>query len=112
MGLLELQTLLKDWTEDRPLVAQNNTLEALQSLLRQEMNEFDESPDPTEAADLIIFVLNIANLMGWDMDEEVRTKVAFNHARYPSKDFQDGSYEEARLRGKAREKEVKPLFYD
>lgn len=40
----------------------------------------------------------------------VMTKIAFNHARYISADFQEGSYEEARLKGKQREVEVKNDF--
>jgi hypothetical protein len=75
------------------------------------MVEFEETPTPDELADICIFALSIANLMGWDMNEEIRTKVAYNHTRYIAKDFQEGDYETARLKGKAREKEVKQIFY-
>jgi len=112
MGLTELQTLLKDWSTDRPLVHQNNTLEKLLTLLQAEMVEFEESPDPTELADILIYALSIGNLMGWDMDQEVREKVALNSIRFPASSFQEGNYTEARLEAKRNERKIIDEFYE
>lgn len=106
-----IQEMLNNWSLDRPTIAKNNTLERLQALLEGEMQEFKESPDPTEAADLIIFTLSIANLMGWDMDKEVREKISLNLLRYPSSSFQEGDYEDSRLECKKNEKPILEEFY-
>lgn len=84
-------------------------------LLQGEVQEASESLDDTEnlaseLSDIVIFTLTLANQYGFDMDEQIRRKVAYNLARYSAVDFQ-GDYEQARLKGKAREKDVKPLFY-
>lgn len=111
MERLVLQDLLKYWVEDRPVIKSNNNLETLQTLLKQEVEEFEESPDPTELSDIIIYALSIANLMGWDMDEEVREKIALNHLRFQAKDFQDGDYGESRKISKDNEREIIEEFY-
>jgi hypothetical protein len=89
---------------------QVNTREFILELLKGEIQEFEENPTWDEVADLVIFTITLANQMGLDVDEIVRTKIAYNHARYPAKDFQKGDYNEARLRGKQTENLWKPVF--
>lgn len=89
---------------------QVNTREFVLELLKGEIKEFEETPTWDELADIVIFSLTLANQMGLDVDEIVRTKIAYNHARYPAKDFQEGDYEEARQRGKQTEVIWKPVF--
>ncbi len=114
----EIQGMLQNFSLDRPSLLENNTPEKIVSLLHGEVTEAGESLDDlenlaSEISDVVIFALTLANSYGFNMDEEVRTKIAMNLARYEAKDF-DGSitYEEARLKGKAREKWVKPMFYN
>ena len=114
-SLTEISQMLQDFSEDRPSLKENNTPKVLMKLLAGEVAEASESLDDpenlaSELSDVIIFALTIANQYGFDMDEEIRTKIAYNHARYNAVDFQ-GDYEQARLKGKSREKEVQPLFY-
>lgn len=115
-SLTEISQMLQDFSEDRPSLKQNNTPKKLMSLLKNEVVEAEESLDdltnlPSELADIIIFALSIGNLYGFDLSEEVLTKIAYNHSRYNAVDF-GGDYEEARLKGKEREEWVKPMFYD
>lgn len=109
--MLEIQIILDHFQKDRSAFQRTNTLEFLIQALRGELEEFARDPSGQELADLIIYSLNIANALGLDAEEEVRTKIAFNHARFPSYEFQDGDYNEARLRCKKTEVIWKPVFY-
>ncbi len=118
--MLEIQGILQNFASARKSLEENNTKERLMNLTEGEIAETRESLErgdvenlKQEIADSIIFLLTIANLHGFDMGEEILTKIAYNTARYQASDF-DGSipYEEARLKGKAREKWVKPMFYN
>ena len=107
----ELQQTLQDFQDDRPTMKEANTLPFLLRLLRQEIDEFEESPTGDEMADILIFSLTIANLMGIDADAEVREKIAFNLTRYQARYFQSGNYEESRQKVKEEEKAWKDDFY-
>jgi len=109
----ELQSIARNFTDDRPTLTNNNTHERIIDLLYLEVDEVrDASPDElaSELADIVLFTISLANLNDIDLEEATKTKLAFNNSRYISKDFQDGSYEEARLKGKVREIEVKKDF--
>lgn len=108
---MEIQTILKDFQIDRPTMNKANTIEFLLQLLKGEVQEFEESPTEDEIADILIFALNITNAMGLDADEIVRTKIAYNSARYPSYEFQDGDYNDARKKCKGTEVIWKKVFY-
>ena len=115
-SLTEISQMLRAFSEDRKSLKEHNTPEKIIKLLKQEVQETEESLQdstnlPSEIADLIIFSLTLANLHGINIEEEVLTKIAFNMARYQASDF-NGDYEEARLKGKAREEWVKPMFYN
>lgn len=114
--LLIIEEALANFSKDRPTLNQNNTPERLLELLEGELQELKEAKNLEEAqleiADLIIFSINLAHALGMDIHPVIMEKIAFNHARYISADFQDGSYEEARRRGKQREIEVKKDFAD
>lgn len=107
----ELQQILQDFQDDRPTMKEANTLPFLLKLLRQEIDEFEDSPTGDEMADILIFALTIANLMGIDAEPEVREKIAFNMTRYQAKYFQEVNYEESRQKVKEEEKVWKDDFY-
>lgn len=120
VSLTEISAMLLDFSEDRPSLKENNTPLNLVDLTANEILEVKKAIESgdlqeigQELADVVIFIGSIANVYGIDLTQEILTKVAYNIARYSAKDF-DGSipYEEARLRGKAREKWVKPMFYN
>lgn len=116
VSLTEISAMLRVFSEARKSLEENNTPEILAGLLIREAIELQESlEDPKnlaqEIADVIIFAMSIANIYGFDMGEEILTKIAYNTARYQASDF-EGDYESARLRGKAREEWVKPMFYE
>lgn len=118
MALLELQTILQNWTKDRPALEKNNTPEQILILLQNEVIEASQSLTDTEnlaseISDVIILALTLANQYGFNMDLEIREKLAFNTGRYSSDLFQGGDYEEGRLKAKQMEKEYfKRDFYN
>ena len=109
MGLEQIQSILADFSSDRPTLQENNTKERLLGLLSGEVaeameNGLDRVEFGRELADIIIFALSLANLEGINMDEEVREKIAFNHTRYTADKFQSGEYERGRVEAKRDEK--------
>lgn len=115
-SILEIQEMLQNFSLDRPSLLKNNSPEQIIRLLQNEVVEAADSLTDTnnlagEISDIVIFALTLANEYGFDMDDEVRTKIAFNNARYSAIDFQE-DYEQARIKGKAREVWVKPMFYE
>jgi hypothetical protein len=112
----EIQKMLRDWSADRPVIEANNTPQRIIELLKGEVVEAEESLEDrehlaSEIADILIFTLGLANLYGFDMDAEVREKIALNILRYPSSSFQDGDYESSRLNCKKKEKPIISEFY-
>lgn len=117
MALLELQTMLQNFKLDRRTMADNNTPKRIVSLTRIELDEVEESLDnpehlKTEIADCLIFLLTLAGDYGFDMEAEIRTKIALNLLRFPSSSFQEGNYEESRLECKRKEKPIIEEFYE
>lgn len=116
-SLTEISQMLQAFSEDRPTLKENNTPERIIELLQNEAVEAAESLTDTEnlaaeIADIVIFALTLANHYGFDMDLEVRDKVAFNTGRYSADLFQDGDYEEGRLKAKQVERDYfKRDFY-
>ena len=113
----ELQKIVSDFVDDRPTLKENNTLERVFFLLSQEMDEVGEDLHNgetigSELADLIFFILTLANIHGIDMEAEFREKTAWNHIRYQAHLFQDGDYEDARKEAKENERKYKNEFYD
>lgn len=117
-SIAEIQEMLRNFSIDRPTLAENNNPERIINLLQNEVVEAAESLTDTEnlaseISDIVIFALTLANLYGFDMDEEVREKIAFNIGRYSSDLFQEGDYEEARLKAKQIERDYfKRDFYN
>lgn len=110
--MLEIQRMVDNYKVDRPVMNRQDTFERLVFLLREEVDEFTSEPSGQELADIIFCSLALANDLGLDIEKEVREKMAYNMLRYVAEDFQQGEYSEARRRSKAREKEVKPMFYN
>ena len=108
---MEIQTILKDWRDDRKILAERNTVPNLIKMLDAELEEFKADPNRTELADLGIVILNIALEMGLDLEVEIREKIALNTLRFPPSAFNSGDYEENRARCKSVEKEVIADFY-
>lgn len=99
----ELQQLVGDFLADRPAMQSNNTFHTTVDLLRGEVDELveahpngDNKDIAQEVADVFIFALTLANLLGVDVDTEVREKIAYNHTRYNAKTFAELPYAEAR----------------
>lgn len=115
-SLLEIQGMLQNFSLDRPTLSENNTPQRIIELLQNEAVEAAESLTdmenlPGEIADIIIFALTLANKYGFDMDQEVREKIAVNTIRYQVKFFQEGDYEESRKYVKSIEKPILEEFY-
>lgn len=94
---------------DRPVMAANNDLRRMIEMAERETDEIYHALDnnhtkdeiASEIADATIFLLNALIQMGRDPEEEIMTKVAYNHVQHPAYLY-DGSipYAEARLQGK------------
>jgi len=117
----ELQKLVGNFLADRPAMGKNNTFHATVDLLRGEVDELveahpngDNKDIAQEVADVFIFALTLANLLGVDVDSEVREKIAYNHTRYNAKTFVELPYTEAREQSRDCVKNThwKQLFYD
>ena len=114
--MLEVQTMLGDFTADHPVMGANNTPERLCDLLDGETAEMRaELNNPAklaaELADVVIFALSIANSYGFDMEVEIREKIALNMIRYPAAKFQEGEYPAIRKECKALEGPIIAEFY-
>lgn len=100
----ELQALVGDFLADRPTMKANNTFHTTVDLLRREVDELveahpngDNKDIAQEVADVFIFALTLANILGVDVDAEVREKTAYNHTRYKAENFKEGTdYDEGR----------------
>ena len=99
----------------------NNTFHATVDLLKGEVKELveahpngDNKDIAQEVADVFIFALTLANILGVDVDAEVREKIAYNHTRYNAKTFQETEYAQAREQSRDWVKDThwKQLFYD
>lgn len=117
----ELQKLVGDFLVDRPAMQKNNTFHATVDLLKGEVEELveahpngDNKDIAQEVADVFIFALTLANILGVDVDAEVREKIAYNHTRYNASAFQEQDYTEARSEARDWVKDThwKQLFYD
>lgn len=105
------QDMVRDFTDDRPTMKENNqSTDRMIELLQQEMDEIKEVLDDPEhlareLVDSIFFIMTIANLKDIDLESEFREKVAYNMVRYEARFFQDGDYDESRKRVKQRERD-------
>lgn len=102
------QTMLADFLKDRPVMEANNTFQAVVELLLGEVDELkdahvngDNKDIAQEVADVFIFAYTLANILGVDVDTEVREKIAYNMTRYTAGNFQKGDYKEARDQSRA-----------
>ena len=117
-SLQEIQTMLQNFSLDRPTLQKQNTPEQIILLLQNEVVEASQSLTDTEnlateIADVVILALTLANSFGFDMDLEIREKISFNNARFSSDMFQAGSYDDAISQGKRVEKDyLKRDFYN
>jgi len=105
------QRIVRNFLLDRPTMAQNNNdHQRMAQLLTEEVNEVLEVLDnpeklASELVDCIWFIMTIAEIKGINLEDEFKTKSAFNLVRYQSKYFQEGDYDEARARVKREEPE-------
>lgn len=116
MGLSHLQEMLYNFKSDRKTMEANNTPQKLVELTKRELVEVSEvlhDPDKlkTEIADCMILLLTLAGDYGFDMEAEIREKVAANIVRYEARYFQDGDYDESRKFVKSIEKPILEQFY-
>ena len=109
----EYQQMVRNFLDDRPVMRKNNTHKRVVELLHGEVDEVrGAGPEELawELADVVFFVMTLANMHDIDLGEALREKTAFNLSRFPSSDFQEGDYSEARLKGKLRESIIKKDF--
>lgn len=99
----ELQVMIGDFLEDRPAMKANNNFENVVQLMLDEVEELkgahingDNKDIAQEVADVFIFAITLANILGVDIESEIREKVAYNHTRYTAADFSKGDYDQAR----------------
>ena len=114
-----LESLVKNWLDDRPTLRANNTPEAVCDLLIGECKELQVvvaqylqsevciQEVEQEVADILIFAITLCVTLGIDFQEAVKTEMAFNYARYPAVVFQSGDYEKTRQFCKRRERQKK-----
>lgn len=116
-----VQQMLADFLKDRPVMETNNTFHAVVELLVGEVDELkeahvngDNKDIAQEVADVFIFAYTLANILGVDVDTEVREKIAYNMTRYTAGNFQQGEYAESRdeSRDWVKDTHWKQLFYD
>lgn len=116
-----VQQMLADFLKDRPVMETNNTFHAVVELLVGEVDELkeahvngDNKDIAQEVADVFIFAYTLANILGVDVDTEVREKIAYNMSRYTADNFQQGEYAEGRDKSRDWVKDThwKQLFYD
>lgn len=94
------------WIDDRPTIKENNTLDALRSLMIGEAEELlEEGANLTEeTADVMIYAISIFRHLAVEagvdtetfIQQAVMEKVAMNHLQYEAHRFADGDYEEQR----------------
>lgn len=107
----KLETIVftqKNFYEDRPVMkAHNSDPIELANLLMAEVRELAEAIEegdvdniPRELADVFIFTLSMASMFEVDIYAEVMEKIMRNYLKYPARNFQEGTYEEARATSK------------
>lgn len=115
----ELQQIMSEWLKDRPVMYRHNDFHNVVDLLRGEVDELvdahpngDNQEIEQEVADVFIFALTFANILGVDAETAVREKIAYNNTRYVASEFQVGDYDEARARcrGWVKETDWKKTF--
>lgn len=78
--LLELQRDVVEWANS--LMPDRTPEEAFRKLMEEEIEEMKAAPnDPMEYADAIIILLDLAYLLGIDIVDAVKSKMAINRAR-------------------------------
>lgn len=102
------QQLVADFLKDRPTMETNDTFHQVVELLLGEVDELkeahvngDNKDIAQEVADVFIFAYTLANILGVNVDDEVREKVAYNMTRYVASNFQTGTYQEGRDKSRA-----------
>lgn len=108
----QLQQMQEDWLNGRPVAKEDNLRKGrVEELLDGEHREFKEEEDPEKKArelvDFMLFALTWMTIHGFDAEEKMREKIAFNHVRYSAVLFQSGDYEKQRAIVKEREKAEK-----
>lgn len=119
------QELQAVFLEDRPAMDKDNTPGRLLWLTMGEVTELAQAltaylANPSEElrqevgyemADIVIYLSSIAIALNLNLDDEVRTKLAFNQARFRPEDFLS-DHQAGYRRSKSLEDRVKPDFVD
>ena len=95
--------LVANFCADRPTLAENNQdPENLLKLLREEIDETEaelfngrDKLGP-EMADVLWFLISLAEFYNIDLEQEIREKAARNYLKYPAVAFLGGDYYESR----------------
>lgn len=87
-----------DWSKEtfhRASMSQGDAFRGIVNHLADEWDELEETgfSDPQEMADLVFLLAQLADCQGYDLDEELRKKLATNRARaWPSEPDDNGVY--------------------
>jgi NTP pyrophosphatase (non-canonical NTP hydrolase) len=114
---------LQNWRLDRPTLTENERVADLVTNVVEEayelshalidcMSTFDLDSLIEEVSDVIIYALNIFNLLKVDAFEAIMEKIAINSIRYPAGQFQNGDPQVAVRRLKKRGIEIKQEIYE
>jgi NTP pyrophosphatase (non-canonical NTP hydrolase) len=104
-SLKELQRIVGDFQRDRPIMQKADSPKHIIKLARVEIDEAEaEIGKPErlagELADVAILLMTLANVYEIDLGEAIVTKVARNHLKYESRNFQEGDYTQKVIQSK------------
>lgn len=119
-SLMEISQMLQAFSGARDTLKRANTPMGIVERTEGELNEIKEELlkeeiDPqklaAEIADAMIYLFTLSGDFGFDMELEIKEKIALNTIRFPANKFKDGDYEESRRECKAAEKPIIEEFY-
>lgn len=91
MEITDLQQVHGEWC---CAVFPNATNAGALAHLKREVEEFLESEDPSEAADIVLLLMSHANINKYDLLAEVCKKIQVNRSRkWPTEPNDEGFYE-------------------
>lgn len=104
-SLEELQKMVGDFQRDRPIMQKADSPKHVIKLARVEMDEAEAEigkPDrlATELADVMIYMMTLANVYELDLGEAIAEKVGRNILKFPAKNFQEGDYTQKVIQSK------------
>jgi NTP pyrophosphatase (non-canonical NTP hydrolase) len=117
--ITSLSEIHKRFIQDRPIMADNdssliNVAHALVGEVLELLETNDRKQQLTEAADIYIYCLTIFELLGGDIETEVREKLARNALKHSAHFYQEGDYtiQSRKAKNAWREEKGEDWFYE